>query len=365
MIHKKTAQQIVDTVKDVCGFDINFIDSRGLVLASTDPARIGTVHEGGRQVIARGGTLEVPKDGLFPGTKKGVNIPVFLDGILTAVIGISGEPEQVRAYAHLAERITLLLLREQELGAAARTLARRRNYLLDLLLDGEPLTADASAEIREELKSLHVDASTSKRILLLKLWRQGSQSLSELEGLLSHLLESLPGCLYGYQYPATFRILINADDLELYREKLGQFESAHPGSFGTAAGSAASLEDLPASLSTARIALETLERRADRDSFCLFDDLTLEILLAAVPARTQSAFCQRILSPLDADDLALLRVYFEKDQSLSNTCQALFLHKNTVQYKLNRIYRLCGLNPRRFQDAVVLCLALKLQDCYM
>ena len=87
MIHKKTAQQIVDTVKDVCGFDINFIDSRGLVLASTDPARIGMVHEGGRQVIARGGTLEVPKDGLFPGTKKGVNIPVFRDGILTAVIG--------------------------------------------------------------------------------------------------------------------------------------------------------------------------------------------------------------------------------------------------------------------------------------
>ena len=95
MIHRKTAQQIADTVKEVCGYDINFINDRGLVIASTDPARIGTVHEGGRQVIARGETLEVDQDGLLPGTKKGVNIPVFRSGVLAAVIGISGEPEKV------------------------------------------------------------------------------------------------------------------------------------------------------------------------------------------------------------------------------------------------------------------------------
>ena len=82
MIHRKTAQQIADTVKEVCGYDINFINDRGLVIASTDPARIGTVHEGGRQVIARGETLEVDQDGLLPGTKKGVNIPVFRSGVL-------------------------------------------------------------------------------------------------------------------------------------------------------------------------------------------------------------------------------------------------------------------------------------------
>ena len=74
MIHRKTAQQIVDTVKDVCGYDINFINESGLVIASTDPARIGMIHEGGKQVIERGETLEVNQDDLLPGTKKGVNI---------------------------------------------------------------------------------------------------------------------------------------------------------------------------------------------------------------------------------------------------------------------------------------------------
>ena len=48
-IRQKTAQQIVDTVKSVCGFDINFIGEDGIVLASTDPDRIGSFHEAGRQ----------------------------------------------------------------------------------------------------------------------------------------------------------------------------------------------------------------------------------------------------------------------------------------------------------------------------
>lgn len=46
--------------------------------------------------------------------------------------------------------------------------------------------------------------------------------------------------------------------------------------------------------------------------------------------------------------------------SLLGTSQKLFLHKNTVQYKLNHIYQKCGLNPRVFKDAVLLYLALQL-----
>ena len=46
--------------------------------------------------------------------------------------------------------------------------------------------------------------------------------------------------------------------------------------------------------------------------------------------------------------------------SLGHTSSRLFLHKNTLQYKLDRIYKKCGLNPRKFRDGAVLYLALKL-----
>lgn len=363
MIHKKTAQQIADTVKEVCGYDINFINDRGLVIASTDPARIGTVHEGGRQVIARGETLEVEQDDLLPGTKKGVNIPVFRGGVLAAVIGISGDPEKVRAFAHLAERITLLILREQEISARARSLAEKKNYLLDLLLEEDRRRfSDGLPELLEELKQFHIDPSSSKRMLLLRLRYPEKESLSGLESNVARLLDEMPGCLYGYQYPSFFRVLINDRDLELFREKLKQFHAAHPSALLAGAGSSVPLEDLPRSLATARIALEAL---GSGESFSLFDDLTLEVLLSGISRENLKLFLEKVLSALSGDDLRLLETYFEKDQSLADTCQALFLHKNTVQYRLNRIHRLCGLNPRRFRDAAVLYLALKAKYCYL
>ncbi|MBQ7797045.1 MAG: helix-turn-helix domain-containing protein [Lachnospiraceae bacterium] len=46
--------------------------------------------------------------------------------------------------------------------------------------------------------------------------------------------------------------------------------------------------------------------------------------------------------------------------SLIRAGERLNLHKNTLQYRLDRIYKRCGYNPRAFQDAVVLYTALRL-----
>ena len=53
-IDKKLAQQIVSTVRDVCGQNVNFIDCSGVIYASTDESRIGSFHEIGRQAAATG-----------------------------------------------------------------------------------------------------------------------------------------------------------------------------------------------------------------------------------------------------------------------------------------------------------------------
>ncbi|MFR5841854.1 helix-turn-helix domain-containing protein [Blautia sp. 2227st1_G12_2227SCRN_220401] len=64
---------------------------------------------------------------------------------------------------------------------------------------------------------------------------------------------------------------------------------------------------------------------------------------------------------LSPDEKNLLRTYFSLEMSLADAAEKLFLHKNTFQYKLNHIYKKCGLNPRKFRDAVLLYLALELE----
>ena len=51
-IGKQLATQIVDTVHDVCGHDINFINKNGLIYASTNTSRIGSFHEIGKKAAA-------------------------------------------------------------------------------------------------------------------------------------------------------------------------------------------------------------------------------------------------------------------------------------------------------------------------
>ena len=57
-IDRTLAAQVVNTVKDVCGRDVNFINQYGIIFASTDPERVGTFHEIGHQAALTGETIE-------------------------------------------------------------------------------------------------------------------------------------------------------------------------------------------------------------------------------------------------------------------------------------------------------------------
>ena len=86
-----------------------------------------------------------------------------------------------------------------------------------------------------------------------------------------------------------------------------------------------------------------------------------EIVLSSVSPEDREEFSGKTIRQLSSDEKELLRTYFSLEMSLADTAEKLFLHKNTLQYKLNHIYKKCGLNPRKFRDAVLLYLALEME----
>ena len=70
-LDKSLAFQVVNTIKDTCGQDINFIDKQGMIFASTNADRIGTFHAIGHKAAQTEQTIEVFSDDDFPGTQKG------------------------------------------------------------------------------------------------------------------------------------------------------------------------------------------------------------------------------------------------------------------------------------------------------
>lgn len=356
-VSKTLAQQIVNTVHDICGHDINFINKKGIIFASTDSGRIGTFHEIGKEAADIQKTIEVTENDNYKGTNCGINIPITHNGLFIAVIGISGNPDEIRSYAHLAERITRLLIREQELSGTAHTLSEKKRFLLNCLTSEN---LDIPEYIFSSLKDFHIDEATQKRIVIIHIYTEDvSISQSFIEPKISRLFERLGIILFCDYYPDKFIAL--ADDAVIQKNisALEQFSADNSDILHIGIGYASDIYKLNTSLRTANIALANTF--IEDSPLVIFDNLTLEILLSSIPTESKNVYLSKVLSGLSSEDISLLRTYYEEGQSLSRTCSRLFLHKNTLQYKLNRIYRICGFDPRDFKDAVVLYLAIRIQ----
>lgn len=353
-VDKRLATQIVQTVKDVCEKDINFIDPNGMIFASTCPDRIGQFHEIGYEVSKNSKMIEVDNDNKYEGTHSGVNLPLIHHGQLIAVIGISGNPNEVRKFAYLAIRITKLLIREQELQADSRSKQEKINYIVRNLTMETPSNP---LYLKELLNEFHLSKEAFMYVASIRFHsHMNTDNPSVIEADFFKILSSLTLDLFYFEYPNDYILLIPEDKLTTFLMKCQKYTKIYPMVLQIGIGSKEQIGSLNSSYKKSQIARRSLKYR--KGSIACFDELDIELLFGEITNSSQKLFTDKILSSISKDDQELLRIYYEEDMSLSKTCDRIFHHKNTLQYKLNKIADLCGYNPRHFRDAVVLYLAL-------
>lgn len=351
------AQKLVETVKDVCGHDINYIDPKGIILASTRMSRIGTFHEIGRKAAESGDIIEVRKDDDFLGTKKGVNIPFFYKRELVAVIGISGDPDAVRSYAYLVQRIALLMLKERELEAQDHGRRNEIHYFMRSLVEHQPMGPEY---IKEFMSRRKLSLTAFYRMVIIRMDNNGRHvKLSLVEEQIYHIFEQIPDSLYIFNYPKEFWLMVNAESYERNHFRLEKLAEMYNGIFHMGIGTSEKISSLYRSYKSALIAIQSA---GAEKNIIKYDDLTLDILLGNIDEDAKVRYKKRTIAALEKEDLNFLKIYFASNFSLQKTAEKLFIHKNTVQYKLNRIHTLTGLNPRSFEDAVALYLAAVLDQ---
>lgn len=353
-LSQRTAQTIVDTIKDVCGFDINYIHPDGTIFASTNPLRINTYHEIGRQVALTRETIEIT-DHTYEGTSPGVNIPFYYQGDLIAVIGISGQPDDVRQYGILAQKVTTLILKELDLGSIRYQKQAQRHYLINAIIGEETLD---EAMMEHELNDFPLHAEDDIRTIIFHLKsRDIHTNLSSIEEAVTQWLRTLQTPMYTFNFPNDYILLIPERDYQQQLTRLEQLAQQHPDALLIGIGSKQSLLDQHQSYRAAQLALRSLK---SHQNIARYDNLTIEILLAQIDDTSKQDFLKQTINNLTREEHHLLTVYYESNASLKQTAEQLFLHKNTVQYQLNQIAERAQLNPRVFHDAVTLYVALLL-----
>ena len=159
-------------------------------------------------------------------------------------------------------------------------------------------------------------------------------------------------------YPNQYLAVLEHSVFISRKHILKTFTENANGSVLAAVGSAVPLLQISESSEESETVLKSLQHSSS--FYGEFEDFTLELILSSVEQKNRNAYLSKTIGSLSEKDKIILKTYFQCNMSLKDTCEKAFLHKNTLQYRLNQIYQRCGYNPRNFQDAVVLYLALKL-----
>ncbi len=124
-----------------------------------------------------------------------------------------------------------------------------------------------------------------------------------------------------------------------------------------------SLNDIARSYSEAKLALE-IGRVFDDDQYILsYDTLGIGRLIYQMPSKLCELFLDEIfkkesIDALDEETIQTIYKFFENNLNVSETSRQLFVHRNTLVYRLDKIERLTGLDLRKFDDAVVFKVAI-------
>ena len=103
------------------------------------------------------------------------------------------------------------------------------------------------------------------------------------------------------------------------------------------------------------------------DHIYSYNTLGLGRLLYNIPSDEVETYLRNhinidILSSLDVETLNLLESFFENDLSLAETSRKMFIHRNTLIYRLDKFADLTGYDVRKFSDAITVKLSLMLYN---
>ena len=72
----------------------------------------------------------------------------------------------------------------------------------------------------------------------------------------------------------------------------------------------------------------------------------------------QEVFKRGSLESLDRETLMTIQAFFDNNLNVSETARKLFVHRNTLVYRLEKIKKLTGLDLREFDNAITFKVAL-------
>jgi carbohydrate diacid regulator len=123
------------------------------------------------------------------------------------------------------------------------------------------------------------------------------------------------------------------------------------------------MRDLSSSFREAQISLEVGKVFDEEKNIIHYENLGIGRLIYQLPTTLCEMFLKEVfrkgsIDSLDNETLHTIQKFFENNLNVSETSRKLFVHRNTLVYRLEKICKLTGLDLREFDHAIVFKIAL-------
>lgn len=360
-ISKTLAQNIVSQLKNIIDQEINYMDDESIIIASTDTERIGTFHEGAKFVLQSRETLVIEHDDDYFGAKKGINMPVNVDHETIGVIGITGEKSKVQKNGEIIQKMTEILVKEDYLKELSLKRRERSRFIIEELIHAQ------STDVYEKNQFRITDFDYSQpHIAIVGKFSSPIKSMDHenIYKIIDKYFSSTSSSIY-LVYEETLYIFSSIIDYSELTNLLKQINSEVHNrnslfiSFGIGTKSTSKLS-AKESFNQAQLAMNWSVSYSN-NRVEVYEQMDLGILLSSVSKNATSFFSQTILEKIPKKEYEELKevlfVYGKNNRSIIRCAEDLFIHKNTFQYKLNKILQYTGYDPRDANNYVILFLA--------
>ena len=343
MISNQVLQTTIDGLKNITRIDICVMDTEGKALATT----INNVEEYEDAVMA---FVESPADSQV---LQGYQFFKILEYVILA----KGDSDDVYMVGKLAA------FQIQNLLVAYKERYDKDNFIKNLLLDNLLLV-----DIYNRAKKLHIETSVNRVVFLIETKdEKDSNALETVKGLFAGksrdfitqvdekniiLVKELKE-EEGYEdMEKTANVILDMLNTEA-------MISVHV-SFGTIVNE---IKDVSRSYKEAKMALDVGKIFYSDQNVIAYSSLGIGRLIYQLPMPLCKMFIGEIFgenTPDDFDDetIATINKFFENSLNVSETSRQLYIHRNTLVYRLDKLEKSTGLDLRVFDDAITFKIAL-------
>lgn len=350
------AQDIVDRAMAILPCNVNVMDYLGIIIGSGEAGRLYTRHEGAQLVLANRRVVEIDAHTAkqLDGVRPGVNLPLMLDQKLVGVLGITGEPDQVRVYAELVKMTAEMLLEHRRQQADQQWRHQRSEDLLARLLLG-----DNAEHLLDEAEQLGLQPQLPRQAVLLELpadARYAGQLAAWLNGRYTNswCVSCEPSRVYWCRAAGKDR-----DDALL----LEQFdEQGWPVLRMATIEPSSDLTSLRSACTAARDLLDYARHVQPQHRLVRLANHRLALLFWR---NRHDWLAEAVAEPVmrlqgHGQLLDTLRAWFDYSGESQACADALGIHRNSLRYRLEKITDVSGCDPYRTDELLRLYLGMQM-----